>query len=479
MSDLVYLSATEALELFISKELSPVEFMTAVIKHAEEVEPRINAFSEKLFEQAIQQAQKAEKTYNDSISTPRPLEGLPIALKDEHSIAGMLASEGSLLAKDYIAEETHPIVERIMAAGGIVHARTTTPEYSCVGFTHSKLWGVTRNPWNLEYSPGGSSGGSAAALAAGTATLATGSDIGGSIRIPASFSGVVGYKPPYGRVPSLPPYNLDHYCHDGPLARSVADCILLENVISGPHPKDIVSLKPGMTLPQEYRDIKGMRIVLSITLGDFIVDPEVEENTRAVAEALRQAGAIVEEVELSWKKEDIFRAADIHFGSLFGSDVYDDIVDHQELAMPYTLEFARQTMAIAEKTTAMEGLAIEAEIYAELGLLLDDFDALLCPTNAINGLVAGEDYVDVFPEIRGTELRDYFEGLMTVPFNITGRCPVLSVPSGAASNGVPTGVQIVGPSYEEEKVFRIGSALERSMLWFSSETWRPDYRRKP
>ena len=280
MSDLVYLSATEAIELFISKELSPVEFMTAVIKHAEEVEPRINAFSEKLFEQAIQQAQKAEKTYHDSRSTPRPLEGLPIALKDEHFIAGMLASEGSLLAKDFIAEETHPIVERIMAAGGIVHARTTTPEYSCAGFTHSKVWGVTRNPWNLEYSPGGSSGGSAAALAAGTTTLATGSDIGGSIRIPASFSGVVGYKPPYGRVPSLPPYNLDHYCHDGPLARSVSDCILLENVISGPHPKDIVSLKPGMTLPKEYQDIKGMRIALSITLGDFIVDPEVEENTR-------------------------------------------------------------------------------------------------------------------------------------------------------------------------------------------------------
>jgi aspartyl-tRNA(Asn)/glutamyl-tRNA(Gln) amidotransferase subunit A len=118
MSDLVYLSASEAIELFISKELSPVEFMTAVIKHSEAVEPRINAFSEELFEQAIQQAQKAEKTYHDSRSTPRPLEGLPIALKDEHSIAGMLASEGSLLAKDFIAEETHPIVERIMAMAG-------------------------------------------------------------------------------------------------------------------------------------------------------------------------------------------------------------------------------------------------------------------------------------------------------------------------------------------------------------------------
>ena len=477
MNDLIYLSATETLQLFTSKALSPVELMTAVIKHAEEVEPKINAFSEMLFEKALQQAREAETIYLDSNGAPRPLEGLPVALKDEHFIKGMLASEGSLLMKDHIADETHPIVERITAAGGIVHARTTTPEYSVAGFTHSKVWGVTRNPWNLEYSPGGSSGGSAAALAAGTAILATGSDIGGSIRIPASFSGVVGYKPPYGRVPALPPYNLDHYCHDGPLARSVADCILLENVISGPHPADIVSLKPGITLPQEYRDIKGMRIALSITLGDFIVDSDVEENTRKAAEALRQAGAIVEEVEMSWKKEDIIRAADIHYGALFGSAVYDEIVDQQDLAMPYTLAFARHTKAIAEKTAAIEGLEIEGEIYAELGLLLDDFDALLCPTNGINGLIAGEDYVDHHPEIGGTKLGEYGEGLMTVPFNITSRCPVLSVPSGIAQNGVPTGVQIVGPSYEEENVFRIGVALEKATPWFDSETWRPDYRR--
>ena len=451
--------------------------MTAVIEHAEEVEPKINAFSEKLFEKALQEAQEAETVYLDPNSAPRPLEGLPVALKDEHFIKGMLGSEGSLLMKDHIAEETHPIVERIMAAGGIVHARTTTPEYSVAGFTHSKVWGVTRNPWNLEYSPGGSSGGSAAALAAGTATLATGSDIGGSIRIPASFSGIVGYKPPYGRVPALPPYNLDHYCHDGPLARSVADCILLQNVISGPHSTDIVSLKPGISLPQEYQGIKGMRIALSITLGDFIVDPDVEENTRIAAEALRQAGAIVEEIEMTWKKEDIFRAANIHYGALFGSAVYDEIVDQQDLAMPYTWEFAKQTMAIAEKTTMLEGLEIEAKIYAELGLLLDDYDALLCPTNAINGLIAGEDYVDVYPEIKGTKLREYGEGLMTVPFNITSRCPVLSVPSGFARNGVPTGVQIVGPSYEEEVVFQIGTALEKVTPWFDSVTWRPDYRR--
>src|SRR5690606_9447207 len=121
-----------------------------------------------------------------------------------------------------IAQVTHPVVERVVAAGGLIHARTTAPEFSCAGFTHSALWGVTRNPWNLDYSPGGSSGGSAASLAAGSALLATGSDISGSVRIPAAACGVVGYKPPYGRVPGLPPENLDYYHQNGPLARTVS-----------------------------------------------------------------------------------------------------------------------------------------------------------------------------------------------------------------------------------------------------------------
>jgi aspartyl-tRNA(Asn)/glutamyl-tRNA(Gln) amidotransferase subunit A len=435
---LVYLTATEALRLFKSREISPVELMEAIRDHTEKVEPKINAFSEQFFESAIGQAKDAEKIYLDKNASPRPLEGLPVALKDEHSIKGMPASEGSLLTKDEIAEYTHPIVERIVAAGGIIHARTTTPEFSCAAFTHSKVWGITRNPWNLAYSPGGSSGGSCAALAAGTAVLATGSDIGGSIRIPASFSGVVGFKPPYGRVPALPPYNLDHYCHDGPLARTVADCALLENVIAGPHPQDVVSLKPKIELPEAFGDIKGWRIALSVHLGDYLVDSEVAANTLAVGDALRQAGALVEEVELNWRKEDIHRAAEIHYGTIFGSAVSQLVLDHQELAMPYTIEFAKQSLAIFQEASAIEGLEIEGLFYAELGLLLDEFDALICPTNAVSGLLA--------------------------------------VPSGQASNSVPTGVQIVGPTYEDEKVFRIGSALEKVRPWFTSPSWRPEYK---
>ena len=145
-----------------------------------------------------------------------------------------------------------------------MHARTTTPEFSCAGYTHSKLWDVTRNPWNPSVAVGGSSGGAGASLASGTSLLASGSDIGGSIRIPASINGVVGFKPPHGRVPTGPPFNLDRFCHDGPLARTVADCVLFENVLAGPHALDVTSLRPKVRIPAQT---EGHRRVAHRALG--------------------------------------------------------------------------------------------------------------------------------------------------------------------------------------------------------------------
>ena len=209
--ELHYLSASAAIARFRARELSPVELMQAVIERAEQVEPRINAFTDTHFERALEQARRAEARYAKPAGRPRSLEGIPVAVKDEAAIAGQRTTSGSLILRDHVDTETSPVVERLLRAGAIVHARSTAPEFSCATFTHSRLWGVTRNPWHLDYTPGGSSGGSAAALAAGTATLATGSDIAGSIRIPASCCGVVGFKPPYGRVPEEPPYGFDFY----------------------------------------------------------------------------------------------------------------------------------------------------------------------------------------------------------------------------------------------------------------------------
>ena len=287
MTDLHYLSATEALRLFRARELSPVELLDAVIARAEAVEPTVNALCHTFYDEARAAARAAEDRYAGRGETPRELEGIPLAIKEEEAIEGQPWTQGSLLYETLIADYTSAFAQRMLDSGAIVHARTTAPEFSCAGFTPSKLHGVTRNPWNPEFGVGGSSGGAGASLASGTTTLASGSDIGGSIRIPASFNGVVGFKPPYGRVPVDPPFNLDTYCHSGPLARTIADCALYENVLCGPDPSDITTLRPKYELPAEFGSVEGMRIALSVDLGDWPVDPEVAANTRAVGEALR------------------------------------------------------------------------------------------------------------------------------------------------------------------------------------------------
>ncbi|MFZ1995752.1 MAG: amidase family protein, partial [Solirubrobacteraceae bacterium] len=373
--------------------MSPVELLDALHARVDAVNPAVNAVAEELFGDARRQAQAAADRYVSHPDEVGPLEGLPVAAKAEHPMKGHTWPDGSLAYADRIADLTHPIIDRIVAAGGIIHIRTTTPEFSCAAFTHSKLWGITRNPWNLHFSPGGSSGGSGAALAAGMTPLATGSDIGGSIRIPASFSGVVGYKPPHGRVPDLPPFNLDTYCHVGPLARTVGDCALLQNAIVGPHPIDADSLRPTVMIDTEPDGVEGMQIAFAVNLGDWHVEPEVEENTRAVADALREAGAVVEEVELGIRRAEVERAAHIHFSVIMGRMVADEVERHGELLTPYAKQFADRFTPADPPETFLAGFELEARIHARIAPILERCDALICPTAGYPALVAGEDYV--------------------------------------------------------------------------------------
>jgi Asp-tRNA(Asn)/Glu-tRNA(Gln) amidotransferase A subunit family amidase len=471
MTDLHYLPAAEALRAFRARELSPVELVTAVIDRAEEVEPVINAFAETFFDEALEQARGAEARYLGRGGQPRPLEGLPVAVKEEAEIAGHHNTLGSLPLRDVVAEQTNAFVQRIIDAGGIVHARTTTPEFSCAPVTWSRLWGVTRNPWNTTYSPGGSSGGSAAALAAGTAALATGSDIGGSIRIPSSFCGVVGFKPPYGRVPEMETFNLDHYCHEGPLARTVADCALLENVIAGPHPSDVASIRPKLEIPAALAPVAGLRIAFSADLGCYQVDADVAANSRAAADKLRYAGAFVEEVELPWDLEAIKRAARIHFGMIFGPSIREIYAKHADELTSYTRGFIAESDQVS-KDDFVAGLALEGQIYAPLGRLLEDFDALICPTFAVPALPAAYDPGEPVT-VNGRASADWMDVMMTLPFNIASRCPVISVPSGLSGDGVPTGLSIVGKTYDDVTVFRIAAAHEERMPWLDVARRRP------
>jgi aspartyl-tRNA(Asn)/glutamyl-tRNA(Gln) amidotransferase subunit A len=465
MDDLCYLPATEALARFRERSLSPVEYLQAITARIEETNALVNSIADSLLEDAYAAARTAEDVYATRPDDARPLEGLPVAAKAEQPIAGRLHTDGSLAFADRIAAVTHPVVERVLAAGGIVHIRTTTPEFSCAAITHTKLWGVTRNPWNLHYSPGGSSGGSAAALASGIAPLATGSDIGGSIRIPASFAGVVGYKPPYGRVPDLPPFNLDAYCHNGPMARTVGDCALLQNVIVGPHPLDAASIRPAVSIPEPLDGVDGLRVAFAVNLGDWLAEPSVEANTRATAEALRDAGVTVEEVELDLKRAVVARAATIHYSAIFGRSVGDVVDVYGDLLTPYARSFAATYAPSVAGGTLLDGLALEGQIQEQLAPVFERYDALICPTSGTPALLAEDPELAGLPSLDGDEGDPIFDTIMTVPFNILSRCPVLAVPSGWAENAVPTGIQIVGRSYDDATVFRLGAAVETVRPW--------------
>jgi len=472
VTELHYLSATEVLRAFRSRELSPVEVFDAIAARADAVEPTVNALLERDHDDYRAQAKAAADRY--AAAPGGALDGLPVVLKEEQPIAGRSLRFGSELTAGEVAEHTHPLPERVLAAGAIVHARSKTPEFSCAAFTHSTLWGITRNPWNPDFTPGGSSGGSGAALASGTAYLASGSDIGGSIRIPASLCGVVGFKPPYGRVPALPPYNLDTYCHDGPLARTVADVALFQNVIQGQHRVDHVSL-PAVPIPAQLGDVRGRRVALAVTLGDFPVDPDVEANTRAFAAALRSAGATVDEVTVALTRADVTSAALVHFGSLMGPSMLADGIDpDDERLMPYTREFLRLAGAEYARVGLFQGQNLETAVHLALADVFDDHDALICPTLCTTGWVAGDNYVDHGITVGGVHVDPYLFGALTPVFNIASRHPVLSVPSGRSANGVPTGVQVVARPYDDVTVFQVGAAAERELGLWSDPSWRPD-----
>ena len=470
--DLCYLPAAEALRQFKAKKLSPVELMRATIARAEATAKKTNCLTYTHFDEAMAQAKKAEAKYAKGARTGA-LEGLPIGIKDESYIKGKPTSNGSLIMKDYIGDHTSPMNERIIAAGGIVHARTATPEFSCAGYTWSRLWGVTRNPWNRKFTPGGSSGGSAASLASGTSAIATGSDIGGSIRIPASTCGLVGYKPPYGRNPDDPPFNLDFYCHTGPLARTVEDAITLQNVMSGPSPLDISTLRPKLTLPTAYKPIKGWKIAFSMDLGFFEVDREVQKNTLAALEVFRSLGATVETVDLGWT-EEVLEAGMDYLRHLFGASLSRLLKKHGKEMTSYARQFAQQ----GQKSKAVDfvrTLDVANKMYSTLGPMLEEYNVLVCPTTALAAVPADFDQSKDSVKINGKTISNPFLGwVMTTPFNTMSRCPVVSVPSGHARNGVPTGIQIVGRTYCDGDVFQAAMAYETAQgQWFNTAASRP------
>ncbi|MCL1598867.1 MAG: amidase [Actinomycetia bacterium] len=453
--ELAYLSATDAVAAYRRRDLSPVELLEAVIARAESTEPLVNAFTDTYYEQARDQAHLAEEAY--AASTARPLEGLPVAVKDEPQIAGQRLTQGSVLFKNEIATKTDPIAQRIIDAGGIVHARTTTPEFSSAIVTWSLLHGVTRTPWNLAMTSGGSSGGSGASLAAGSSTLASGSDIGGSIRIPAAMNGLVGFKPPWGRVPEFWPWNREPYAASGPLARTVSDVILFENVISGPLVGDMYSLPP-LELPATYPSLDGLRVALSPDLGFFNPDIETIEALETTGETLRSLGASVDLIELGWT-DRVLEMAETHLQFLMGSILRGSVPEEgYDTLTPYVRDFFNEDPVSVEEW--IESWKYADEMYAKLQkkVFLAGYDVLVCPTVESTSIPADFGH----PGSGSTaNLTDMLAVVMTVPFNILGKLPVVNMPIGiATSTGVPIGMQIVGPPDADPVPFRLAAGLE-------------------
>jgi amidase len=468
--DLCYMSATEALTRFRARTLSPVELLAAILRRAEAIGGSVNPFADRYFEEAASRAKVAEAKYARAGGRPRRLEGLPLAVKDASAIRGRRTTNGSLINKDRIDPTSDPAIARLLGAGANLFARTTCPEFCWLFTCHSRMWGVTRNPWRLDVTPGGSSGGSAAALAAGAATIATGSDSTGSIRQPASQCGIVGYKPPYGRVPLPADASFDTYTQVGPMTRAVADAALMANVMAGPHPLDHASLPRKLTLSLDPPGVAGLRIAYSLDLGHYEVVDDVRRETLAALAALADAGARITEVALPGASEAI-RLAHAAPEFIFAPAIREAVETHGDLVSAYVPELAA-TAAAVSADDYRRSLSCAGEFWGDcLGPVLAAHDVFVCPAVSCPEVPA-ENWQQTEVMVNGRRLTDT-DTAMTVLFNMFSRCPVLAIPSGTTDAGLPTGIQIVGRPCDDPTPFRVARALELGRPWLDTVARRP------
>lgn len=456
--DLCYLTGAEAIAAFKARKLSPVDILEAQIARIAAVNPKLNAITYTHFDDARAQAKAAEQRYVDG--TARPLEGLTCAIKDLHSIKGQICTSGSRALEHFIPDQTAPTVERLIEAGAIVHIRTTTPEFGHAGATQSPLWGISRNPWQLDHSPGGSSGGSGAAVAAGMTTLADGTDGGGSTRIPACANGVIGYKPPFGRNPDDREHPGETVLTYGPIVRSVADAALMQNVMSGPHHADLYSLREKFVLPSQFENIKGWKIALSMDLGYFEIDPEVRRNTLAAAEVFRSLGCTVDLVDIGWDSR-VWDAWNTNWQGVFHSLSASLVAEWRDKMDPFLVKIHDWGQALSVRQ--FYGVQqTRFEMYQKLAPILDSHDLLICPTMAVPGIKANHDNEDPDFTIDGKKANAFLDWALTYPFNLVNQVPIMAMPSGFSAAGLPTGIQIVGRTFDDLSVFRGAAAFENA-----------------
>ena len=451
--ELAYLSAREAVDRFAARRLSPVELMQALLARAERLAPAYNATTAIHAEAALVRAREAEARY--LAGTQRPLEGVPVAIKEETAVAGWRRTLGSWL-HDEVSAAHHPIVDRLVRAGAIPHLQTTNPEFCVIPQTHSARFGVTRNPWNPALTPGGSSGGSGAALAAGLAPLATGSDMGGSIRIPAALAGAYGYKPPFGRLASTPGEELFAFAVEGPMARSFDDLVLLQNVIAGPHPATYTGM-PCERLPARYPGLEGVLLGVALPVGGRPICADTRANLEAACGVLQGLGARLEPVSLDWDPAEL---GEVLIEAIFGLFFDEYLAAYGEAELAKATPYLRWLIGRhrGRRNSIQRAAALASRMHQELEAKLwsRGARALLCPTVLTTTVPADLDVSrERTIEVAGVAVDSYLGWVFTPPFNLLSRYPALAVPSGRAASGVPTSLQIVGPPFCDEAVFEV------------------------
>lgn len=480
-NDLCFIPATELASLIRRRAVSPVEVVETYLRRIKDRNPIINAFTLVLAERAMETAREAEAAVLSG-RTLGPLHGVPIAIKDLDDFAGAPTSMGSLAVRSRVPRKSSAAIERLIGAGAIVLGKTNTPEFGHKGITDNLRFGPTSTPWKIGYNSGGSSGGSAAAVADGLAALGQGTDGGGSVRIPASFSGVVGFKPSFGRIPSVTrpdAFLWGHpLVHIGPLARTVADAALMTAVMAGPHEDD------PLTLPDDGVDYlrgaasasKRFRVAFSPRLGDFPVDERVAAVVRSAVGVLQGDGIEVEEVEPDFKADHNtlgrlwVRIISVHYAAIaehWKVEGVDLLGDHAESLTP---QF-RQMLIDAQNVSAVDHAlddVLRTGVFDGLQGLFKTYDLIVSPTLAIPPVANATDRNTIGPaEINGLRVDPLIGWCMTFPINFTGH-PAISVPAGLTPEGLPVGLQIVGRRHADKSVLALASRFEQAQPWLQS-----------
>lgn len=460
--ELCWMPATELASAIKRKEISPVEVVEATLRQIDRINPLLNAYCTITADSARQEAKKAEDAVMRG-GTLGPLHGVPFSVKDLITTKGVRTTFGSKIFADNVPAEDAPAVERLKKAGGMLIGKTNTPEFGWLAATHNQLFGPTRNPWNLELTSGGSSGGAAAAVAAGMGPLALGSDGGGSIRVPASFCGIVGFKPSYGRIPIYPNSSNWSISHYGPMTRTVKDAALMMNVLAGPDDRDQYSLPPDSTdyVAELNGNIKGLRVAWSANFGYGNVDAEVAEICRKAALTFQNLGCEVEGVNPNW--EDPYEIWTTLFNGGFGARVLSLPESARTLLEPGLARIA-EDVKHWPASKYVDAWLKRLSFWDSVRKFFSSYDLLLTPTVSVPPFKLGLEHPDDI-----NDRPPWRWSFLSHAFNLTGQ-PAATVPCGFTEGGLPVGLQIVGQRFADALVLRTAAAFESAQ---SPGSWRP------